>query len=158
MTTLSRDLLASRDWMRDLAAGAAGGIAGGVVFGALMAMMGMLPMVGMLVGREDAVVGFGVHMVISLGIGLGYAVVLGGLRASRQLSTGWLTGGAYGFVWWILGPLLLMPTMLGMGPMFAEAFSEMNLMSLMGHLAYGVVLGLVFAFAVGRRGGPEPRP
>ncbi len=157
MRTLSRDLLQSRDWTPELMAGAAGGIAGGAVFGALMAMMGMLPMVGMLVGREDAIVGLGVHMVISVGIGLGYAVLLGGLRASRRLSTGWLTGGAYGFVWWVLGPLLLMPTMLGMGPMFAEAFSQMNLMSLVGHLAYGVVVGLVFALAVGRQGGSAPR-
>jgi uncharacterized membrane protein YagU involved in acid resistance len=150
MTMLSREALASRDWPRDIQAGAAGGLAGGVVFGVVMATMGMLPMVGMLVGREDAFIGLGVHMVISLVIGLGYAVVLGSLRASRQPSTGWLTGGAYGFVWWILGPLLLMPIMLGMGPMFAEAFSEANLMSLGGHLAYGVVLGVVFALLAGR--------
>lgn len=157
MTTLSRDFLHSRHWTRDLIAGAAGGAAGGAVFGALMAMMGMLPMVGMLIGREDAFVGFVVHMVISVGIGLAYALVPGGLRASRRPLTGWVTGVAYGFVWWILGPLLLMPAMLGMGPMFAEAFSQMNLMSLMGHLAYGVVLGLVFALMVGSQVGSEPR-
>ena len=45
--------------------GAIAGLVGGVVFGIMMAMMGMLPMVGMLIGVESAVVGFIVHLAIS---------------------------------------------------------------------------------------------
>lgn len=37
------------------------GLAGGAIFGIMMGMMGMLPMVAMLVGRESATVGFIVH-------------------------------------------------------------------------------------------------
>jgi uncharacterized membrane protein YagU involved in acid resistance len=157
MTILSRERIESGAWVRDVRAGAVGGIAGGLVFGALMAMMGMLPMIGMLVGRENAAIGFGVHMVISVIIGLGYAIVLGGLPWARQPATAWLVGLAYGLAWWVLGPLLMMPIMLGMGPMFAEAFSEMNLQSLGGHFAYGVVLALVFAWMV-RPTEVPPRP
>ncbi len=51
---------------------------------------------------------------------------------------------AYGVVWWILGPLLIMPTWLGMGPMLTKAFDGANLMSLMGHVVFGVVTGLVY--------------
>ena len=44
--------------VRNITLGVYGGLAGGVVFGALMAMMGMLPMIGMMVGVPSAVVGF----------------------------------------------------------------------------------------------------
>ena len=41
------------------------GLGGGLIFGILMAMMSMLPMVGMLVGKESSTVGFVLHMAIS---------------------------------------------------------------------------------------------
>lgn len=47
---------------------------------------------------------------------------------------------AYGVFWWVLGALILMPLMLGM-PLFVV--DTMALFSLMGHLAYGLILGLV---------------
>lgn len=64
---------------RRVTAGVTGGIAGGMVFGVLMAMMGMLPMIASMVGSDSAVVGFGVHLVISVLIGLGLTVPLSGL-------------------------------------------------------------------------------
>ena len=42
------------------------GLGGGLIFGVLMAMMSMLPMVGMLVGQESSTVGFVLHMAISV--------------------------------------------------------------------------------------------
>lgn len=123
---------------RRAAAGVTGGVAGGLVFGLLMAMMGMLPMVAMLVGSDSAVVGFAVHLVISVLIGLGLTVPFAGLLTSYGRSA--LIGLAYGAVWWVLGPLVIMPTMLGM-PMFMIDTTAM--WSLMGHLVYGAVLALV---------------
>lgn len=122
---------------RRVAAGAAGGVAGGLVFGVLMAMMGMLPMIAMMVDSDSAGVGFGVHMVISVLIGLGLAVPFAGLLTSY--GRGVLIGLAYGALWWVLGPLVIMPTMLGM-PMFRIDTAAM--WSLMGHLVYGAVLAL----------------
>ncbi|MBT2515668.1 hypothetical protein J7E82_19605 [Arthrobacter sp. ISL-30] len=104
-----------------------------------MAMMGMLPMVASMVGSDSAWVGFGVHLVISVLIGLGLTVPFAHLVLTSY-ARGALAGLAYGVLWWILGPLLIMPSMLGM-PLFMLDLTA--LMSLMGHLIYGVVLALV---------------
>ena len=42
-----------------------------------MAMMGMLPVIASMVGSDSAIVGFGVHMMISVLIGLGLTVPFG---------------------------------------------------------------------------------
>lgn len=114
--------------------GVLAGLAGGLVFGALMAMMGMLPMVAMLVGSTSAVVGAVVHLVISAGLGALFALVV------PSLSTGMMVvvGAVYGVVWWVLGPLLIMPTLLGMTQMIFTVDSA-ALMSLVGHVLFGVV-------------------
>lgn len=123
---------------RRAVAGVTGGVAGGLVFGMLMAMMGMLPMVASLVGSDSSAVGFGVHIVISILIGLGLTVPFAGLLTSYGRAA--LIGLAYGVVWWVLGPLLIMPTMLGMPVFMIDATA---IWSLMGHLIYGAILALV---------------
>lgn len=123
---------------RRISAGVIGGLAGGVVFGVLMAMTGMLPMVAALVGSDSAAIGFGLHLVNSVIIGLGLTVVLGGMLTSY--GRGAVLGLLYGAFWWVLGALLIMPLMLGM-PVFA--INTAALMSLMGHLLYGLILGVV---------------
>jgi hypothetical protein len=119
-------------------AGAIGGLAGGLVFGVLMAMTGMLPAIASMVGSSSAAVGFGVHLVISVLIGWGLTVLFGNLLLTGY-GRGAVVGLAYGAVWWVLGGLLMMPLMLGM-PLFT--FDTTAWMSLMGHLIYGLVLGL----------------
>jgi uncharacterized membrane protein YagU involved in acid resistance len=143
----------ARSLGNDLLVGALAGVAGGLAFGAVMGMTGMLPMVAMLVGSESAVVGFGVHIVISAVIGAiyGVGVNLLGLRQAASVLPGVGIGLVYGAAWWVLGPLLIMPTMLGMGPQFGAATSEVNIMSLGGHLIYGALLGAVFALVNARR-------
>ncbi|WAH97384.1 hypothetical protein [Arthrobacter sp. MMS18-M83] len=123
---------------RRVTAGVTGGIAGGLVFGLLMAMMGMLPMVASLVGSTSAWAGFGIHMVISVLVGLGLTVPFAGVLGSY--GRGVLVGLGYGAVWWVLGPLVIMPAILGM-PLFMV--NMMAGLSLMGHLAYGATLALV---------------
>ncbi|MET3810433.1 hypothetical protein [Arthrobacter sp. UYEF3] len=118
-------------------AGAAGGVAGGIAFGILMAMMGMLPVIAFKVGSSSAGVGFGVHLMISVAIGLGLTVLFGN-RFLTSYGRGGLIGVGYGAIWWILGPLMIMPVMMGM-PLFA--IDPAALVSLMGHLIYGVILG-----------------
>lgn len=123
---------------RRATAGVTGGIAGGLVFGLLMAMMGMLPMVASMAGSDSAGVGFGIHMAISVLIGLGLTMPFAGLLSSYGKGT--LVGLGYGAIWWVLGPLVIMPMILGM-PLFMV--DMMAAMSLLGHLAYGVILALV---------------
>jgi len=123
---------------RRAAAGVAGGIAGGLVFGMLMAIMGMLPMVASMAGSDSAGVGFGIHMVISVLIGLGLTVPFAGLLSSYGKGT--VVGLGYGALWWVLGALTIMPAALGM-PLFM--IDTMAGLSLLGHLVYGAILALV---------------
>ncbi len=122
--------------------GVYGGLAGGVVFGAMMAMMGMLPMIGNMVGIPSAWVGLFVHLIISAAIGGSFAVLL---DASGQRG-GVGSGLAYGFAWWILGPLTLMPFFMGMGlgVNWNVAAVGQALPSLVGHLIFGAVLGVTY--------------
>jgi len=125
--------------------GVVGGLAGGVVFGLLMQMMDMIGMVAELVGASSVAVGWIVHLAISSFIGASFAILFGSL--TKTLLPAALFGMAYGAAWWTLGALLLMPARLGM-PAF-----ELNAtawQSLMGHLLYGLVLGLVFSVLVRR--------
>lgn len=121
------------------------GIVGGLVFGALMAMMDMLPMIASLVGSTSAGVGFGVHLVISVLTGLGLMVLLGHTLSSY--GRGAIGGLLYGALWWVLGPLLIMPLMMGM-PVFT--LDAPALWSLMGHLIYGLILGVAGVAALNR--------
>jgi hypothetical protein len=120
--------------------GIIGGLAGGVVFGVLMQLMGMIPMVAQLVGSEAVVVGWLVHLAISAFAGAMFALLLG----SRAYTYGpaVLLGLIYGVVWWVVGALLIMPARLGMD---VFVFNTTAWQSLMGHLLFGLVLGLVYA-------------
>jgi hypothetical protein len=126
-------------------AGIVGGLVGGVAFGILMQLTGMIPMVAMLVGSDSVPIGWLVHLVISAGIGAGFGVLLGAWATAMARSTG--LGLGYGVVWWVLGGLLIMPAWLGMGVFM---FNTMAWMSLLGHLIYGLLLGVVYALVAPR--------
>ncbi|MFW5748555.1 MAG: hypothetical protein ACOCYT_02955 [Chloroflexota bacterium] len=121
--------------------GAVAGLIGGSVFGVQMAVMGMLPMVADMVGSSSVLVGFIVHMIISAVIGITYVPL--GTRLN-----GWLqivgAGIAWGILWWVLGALIIMPLVLGMGDMVLQV-GEPQLMSLNGHIMFGIVMAGFFA-------------
>lgn len=125
----------------NLVQGALAGLAGGLVFGIMMAVMGMLPMVAMLVGSENAIVGFIVHMAISAFIGAIYGLVI--VRFPNTLGVALGGGAANGVVWWVLGALILMPLMLGMSQM-VFVIEQAQWTSLLGHIIYGIVTAIVF--------------
>lgn len=117
------------------------GLAGGAVFGVIMAIGGTLTMIAGIVGSSSPVIGFLIHLMISGVIGAGFGVLLGGYATTRSRALG--GGLAYGALWWVLGPLILMPWMMGMGfaaNLNAKGVGDM-LPSLVGHLVYGGVLG-----------------
>lgn len=132
---------------RRVAAGVIGGAAGGLVFGMMMAMMGMLPMLAAMVGSDSPIIGFLIHMMISMAFGVGLTVVTGS-KLLTSYPRGVIIGVAYGAMWWVLGPLLIMPLMLG-GALFVVNTGA--LLSLMGHLIYGAILGLVAVRVLGSR-------
>ncbi len=127
--------------------GIIGGIAGGIVFGLMMAMMNMLPMVGMLIGNDSAIVGFGVHMVISIIFGVAYGVVATRVPSSWGIVVG--VGVVYGVILWVAGALIAMPLILGMNEMVLQ-IGEMQWQSLMGHIIFGVILTVVYKLQASR--------
>ncbi len=122
-----------------LVGGIAGGALGGMVFGMMMQMMGRMPMIAMLVGSSSIAVAWVTHLAVSMVLGLGFAITLG--RSARTTGAAAGLGAVYGMVWWVLGGLVLMPLRLGM-PTFH--FDDMAWQSLMGHMVFGILLGLAF--------------
>jgi hypothetical protein len=110
----------------------------------MMGMMGVLPMIGSLIGLPNLFGGWVVHLLISAGIGASFAVLLGWLATGPTSST--LFGAAYGMVWWVLGPLTLMPWLMGMGfgVNWNSAAVVAALPSLMGHIVYGLIKGYAY--------------
>ncbi|MFI9817712.1 hypothetical protein [Saccharothrix variisporea] len=120
------------------------GLAGGVVFGLLMAGVGMLPTVGMLIGVDNAFVGFLVHLVVS--------AIAGGLfglisrKVADKMVPVYAMSALYGVVWWLLGALIVMPLWLSVTA--DSAMSDMvfvvgnaQWVSLFGHVFFGWVTG-----------------
>jgi hypothetical protein len=134
-----------------------GGLIGGVAFGIMMQMMtaptpegGQMPviaMIGQIVGSPTVGAGWIYHLFNSAVIGAIFGWLLGGRVHGYGSAFGW--GAAYGFAWWIVGGLILMPLMLGMpafAPLMMPPMRIVAMGSLIGHLIYGSILGLAFAW------------
>lgn len=146
-TTATTDRIAAP---RAIVIGVVGGIAGGVIFGMLMAMQDMLPMVAALIGSDSAVVGFGVHLAISAGAGLLFGLAVAAVPSLVATPVIAIAAGAlYGVAWWIAGALVAMPLMLGMNEM-VFVIEQAQVMSLMGHVVFGIVTALVVYVAARR--------
>ena len=116
--------------------GAIGGLVAGVIFGMMMNMLNMIGGIAMLVGSKSNAVGWTVHLLISMVIGVAFSLLLE--KKLKSYSAGIGYGMAYGMFWWVLGGLILMPAKLNM-PLFQ--FDKMAWESLMGHVVFGMVLG-----------------
>jgi uncharacterized membrane protein YagU involved in acid resistance len=115
-----------------------GGLIAGILFGIVMQMLGKISMIASMMGSDSLVVGWIIHIIISLIFG----VIFGVLAARMEKVYGFAI--IYGIILWIIGPLLLMPLMLGMGVMLGQAFSTENLMNLMTHVAFALILAFVY--------------
>ena len=138
-----------------VAVGAIAGLLAGLVFGVMMQMMSaptpeggempMMAMVAMVVRSESLFVGWLYHLFNSAVIGALFGWLLGARAVGYGAGAGW--GATWGIVWWVVGGLILMPLLLGM-PAFASlrmpAMRPVAMGSLIGHLIYGVILGLAF--------------
>jgi len=69
-----------------------------------------------------------------------------GLTGIESAGTGILYGLIYGAIWWVLGGLIIMPVWLGMGFQLSGRVIRMKLPGLVGHLVYGLFLGLTVAY------------
>lgn len=128
--------------LRSLSWGAVASIAGGLLFSLVMIATGVLPLVAALVGGSSPLLGFIVHLVISSLIGMTYGLFFEHEAADAGTSIAW--GMLYGLAWWFIGPLTLMPILLGSSVTWTVQAADILLPSLLGHLIYGAATGLVF--------------
>jgi hypothetical protein len=128
--------------LRAIGRGTLAGLVGGLLFTVVMVQVGFLPIVASIVGSTSPLTGFVVHLVISDLIGIGYGLLFSRRSYDVGSALGW--GVSYGFFWWILGPLTILPVLLGTTPQWTVEVATGLFASLVGHLAYGAGLGLVF--------------
>ncbi len=132
---------------RSVLYGVVAGIIGGIIFGMMMMVMKpmMLPMIGKIIGMENAGGGWLYHLFNSAVIGAIFGLVVALAKPALTYATGALWGAVYGIIWLVLGPLVLIPLMLWMTQM-VFAINNDTLMSLMGHVIFGVITGVSFVF------------
>ena len=134
--------------VRGVLMGQAAGILGGILFTVVMYGVGALPSVASLVGSRSPVVGLLVHFVISIVIGSSFGLLF--QRQAYSPGAGMSWGLSYGVLWWLLGALTLFPALLRQPVDWSLAAASANYASLIGHLFYGVGLGLLLQHLVSR--------
>jgi hypothetical protein len=136
--------------------GLVAGLLGGLVFGIMLSMQ----MQNVIETAIPALYGFGTSGLVGWIVHMSHAAILGVVfaavvdiadlhdRLSDNLRMG-LAGLGYGLVLWIGLAVLLMPLWLqAVGFGGAPAFPNPSPQSLVGHLVYGVVLGIAFSVLV----------
>lgn len=141
--------------LNDWQAGVVGGLVGGVAMGAIIWMMNPAVIVGAIAGlytlQGSAIAGWVAHLAHSAILGVIFATILsvGALSeyASRPAPSAGL-GIIWGFVLWVVAAGLIMPLWLAaVGFPMVPPFPNWSLPgSLIPHLVYGVILGVLYPF------------
>jgi uncharacterized membrane protein YagU involved in acid resistance len=122
--------------------GAVAGLLGGAVISQLM-LRGAVPEVAeRLTGSSGPLAGIAVNLAIGVAIGVSYGLLFRRLGQDVTCALAW--GLSYGFLWWVLGPLTLLPALLGGDPAWTAAAAGGAMSALAGHLVYGGLLGVAF--------------
>ncbi|HKD00775.1 MAG TPA: hypothetical protein VKB77_00010, partial [Terriglobales bacterium] len=95
------------------------------------------------------ILGFMVNMVISALIGMSYGLLF--RYEAPDFGSGVAWGLVYGLIWWFIGPLTLMPILLGGTFDWTTKTAGALLPLLIGHLIYGAVTAVVFLVLERRR-------
>jgi len=130
--------------LRSLGWGVIASLVGGVIFSLVMASTGALSRITSLVDSSSPVLGFVIHLCLSIPIGVSYAILF--QRESPTVGAGVLWGMLYGLVWWFFGPLTFFPLLLGGSFSWTSEAANAALPELIGHLLYGAATASVFLF------------
>jgi uncharacterized membrane protein YagU involved in acid resistance len=104
-----------------------------------------LPLVAGMMGSNSMVVGHFLHYVTGVFIGISFGVLFH--RDIQGAGSGLIWGLNYGLLWWIIGPLTLLPLLLGGGmrPDWSLTAAQHSFSSWVAHIIYGALVGLIFA-------------
>ena len=128
---------------RALVVGGLAGVVGGWAFGKWMEQIHFFLIIAGLVNSESRTVGIVLHYTIAIVIGLSFGVLFQRDVRGYGSSLGW--GMAYGLFWWFFGPLTLLPILHGDPLDWSYTRVSALFGSLVGHIIYGLLLGLMYA-------------
>ena len=128
---------------RALVVGGLAGVVGGWAFGKWMEQINFFLIIAGLVNSQSRTVGIVLHYTIAIVIGLSFGVLFQRDVRGYGSSLGW--GMAYGLFWWFLGPLTLLPILHGDPLDWSYTRGSAFFGSLVGHIIYGLLLGLMYA-------------
>jgi uncharacterized membrane protein YagU involved in acid resistance len=128
--------------LQSLGYGAAASVVGGLLFTILLLLTGFLPHVANIVGGSSLIVGFMVNMAMSVVIGMSYGLLF--RYEAPDFGSGVAWGLVYGLIWWFIGPMTLMPILLGGTFDWTTQTAGALLPLLIGHLIYGAATAMTF--------------
>src|SRR5262245_45322972 len=128
---------------RALSVGGFAGIVGGWAFGKWMAQVNFFPLIAGLVNSTSYSVGVALHFLFAIVIGATFGLLFQRDIRGYGSSLGWGLG--YGLLWWFLGPLTLLSIFQGAPIDWSYAHSANLFGSLIGHMIYGILVGLLYA-------------
>jgi hypothetical protein len=126
-----------------LTVGGLAGLVGGWAFGKWMAQVNFYLVIAGLVHSTSTSVGMVIHFLIALIIGASFGVLFQRDIRGYGPSLGW--GFGYGLLWWFLGPLTLLPLFQGVPIDWSYTHGASLFGSLIGHVVYGVIVGVLYA-------------
>jgi hypothetical protein len=130
-------------WSRAIVVGGLAGIAGGWAFGKWMAQVNFFPLIAGLVNSDSIMVGMTLHFIFAVIIGASFGVLFQRDVRGYGSSIGW--GAGYGLLWWFLGPLTILPIWQGHRLDWSYQRGSVLFGSLVGHIIYGLIVGLIYA-------------
>jgi uncharacterized membrane protein YagU involved in acid resistance len=133
--------------IRAIIIGGLGGLLSSWVFAQGIERAEFFPLVAGLMGSNSMVVGQILHYVIGTIIGLSFGVLFH--RDIQGAGSGLIWGMNYGLVWWIIGPMTLLPILLGgsVRPDWSLTAAQAVFSPLVAHVLYGALVGLFYALA-----------
>lgn len=130
--------------LRSLGWGVIASLVGGMIFSLVMVSTGALARIAGLFGSTSPSLGFVIHLLISIPMGISYGVLF--QRESPTIGAGLIWGMLYGVMWWFLGPLTFFPVLLGDSFSWTCEAASAALPELVGHLLYGATTAIVFLY------------
>ena len=130
-------------WPRAVVVGGLAGLVGGWAFGKWMAQVNFFPLIAGLVNSDSVMVGMTLHFIFAVIIGASFGVLFQRDVRGSGSAMGWGTG--YGLLWWFLGPLTILPIWQGHRLDWSYQRGSLLFGSLVGHIIYGLIVGLIYA-------------
>lgn len=141
--TLQRVRADKFDLSRAAVVGGLSGIVGGWAFGQWMAKVNHFPLIAGLVHLSSPNAGVALHFVFAFIIGASFGLFF--QRDVRSYGSSLAWGLGYGMFWWFLGPMTVMPLWQGRRLDWSYQHAQALYGSLVGHIVYGLIVGLVYA-------------